>query len=35
VIINSFPTVEKDVEKIMNDLKKLDLATMKDTIQHL
>jgi len=34
-IINSYPGVEKDVEKIIADLKRLDLATMKDTIQHL
>lgn len=27
--------MEKDVEKIINDLKKLDLASMKDTLQHL
>lgn len=35
MIINSFPGVEKDVEKIINELKKIDLSAMKDLLHHL
>lgn len=34
-LIDRFPHVERDVEKILNDLKKIDLAAMKDHLAHL
>ena len=34
-MIHSFPDIEKNVEKIMNDLKKIDLSKLKDILDHL
>ncbi len=34
-MIHSFPDIEKNVEKILNDLKKIDLGKLKDHLEHL
>ena len=35
LMIDQFPLVEKDVEKILNDLKHIDLGRLKDHLAHL
>lgn len=35
IIIEGYPKVEKDVDKILDELKKYELSSMKDMLKHL